>query len=173
MDGKIRRTEGLKSVELFRIDDLLVHGQVVVGWGQPLDIQLIVLVDDELAGSEWEQEIYRMGAPPEMTVLFETVDGAATALESYRQDPRNAIILTSDVDTMRRLVEAAGVPTVNLGGIHHAPGRTKRLHYIFLTPGEESALMAMAERGVEVTAQDVPAARAVPLHELLANEESR
>lgn len=161
------------SVELFRIDDRLLHGQVVVGWGQPLDIGLVVLVDDELADSEWEQDIYRMGAPPEMTVLFETVDAAAAALDSYRDDPRRAIVLTSDVDTMRRLADAASVPSVNLGGIHHAPGRAQRLHYVFLSPEEEGALRAMAARGVEVTAQDVPAARAIPLEELLVGQEAR
>ena len=31
---------------LHRIDDRLIHGQVVVGWGQPLDLGFIVLVDD-------------------------------------------------------------------------------------------------------------------------------
>ncbi|HEY0972155.1 MAG TPA: PTS sugar transporter subunit IIB, partial [Gemmatimonadales bacterium] len=60
-------------IELFRIDDRLIHGQVVVGWGQPLEIDLIILVDDELADSEWEQELYRMGVPPTMQVVFETV----------------------------------------------------------------------------------------------------
>ena len=43
------------SIALFRIDDRLIHGQVVVGWGQPLELRFIVLVDDEVAGSEWEQ----------------------------------------------------------------------------------------------------------------------
>ena len=58
------------SLVLYRIDDRLIHGQVVVGWGQPLDIGFIVLVDDEVARSEWEQELYRMGTPPEMEVYF-------------------------------------------------------------------------------------------------------
>ena len=34
------------SIVLYRIDDRLIHGQVVVGWGQPLDVAFIVLVDD-------------------------------------------------------------------------------------------------------------------------------
>ena len=45
----------LVAIELFRIDDRLIHGQVVVGWGQPRDLAFIVLVDDEVASSEWEQ----------------------------------------------------------------------------------------------------------------------
>ena len=37
------------AIDLYRIDDRLVHGQVVVGWGQPLDVTYVVLVDDAIA----------------------------------------------------------------------------------------------------------------------------
>ena len=157
------------AIELFRIDDRLVHGQVVVGWGQPLDIGFIVLVDDEVAASDWEQELYRMGVPPDMTVTFESVATAARQLDEYEADARRGIVLTADIDTMRRLVEASGVRAVNLGGIHHKSGRTQRLRYVFLTAAEEAALRAIAARGVTVTAQDVPAARPIPLDEVLSS----
>ena len=157
------------AIDLFRIDDRLIHGQVVVGWGKPLDIDLIVLVDDEVATSDWEQDLYRMGVPPGMSVVFESVASAAEHLGRYQTDGRRGILLTQDIDTMRRLVDASGITAVNLGGIHHKAGRTQRLRYVFLTPGEEAALRALAARGVEVTAQDVPASRAVPLEEVLAS----
>ena len=53
-------------LELCRIDDRLIHGQVVLGWGQQMRLGFIVLVDDEVAESEWERELYRMGVPPEV-----------------------------------------------------------------------------------------------------------
>lgn len=161
------------GVELYRIDDRLIHGQVVVGWGQPLDIAFLVLVDDEVAGSEWEQELYRMGVPPEMEVHFLTVDGAAERLPALRRDPRPGLLLAGDIDTMRRLVERdPEIRAVNIGGIHHKAGRTQRLRYVFLTPDEERMLRGLAARGVEVTAQDVPAARPVPLDDALAGRVS-
>ena len=60
---------GRVTLELYRIDDRLIHGQVVVGWGQPLDVGFIVLVDDVVAASEWEQELYRMGVPRRWSAL--------------------------------------------------------------------------------------------------------
>ncbi|MBL0939946.1 MAG: PTS sugar transporter subunit IIB [Gemmatimonadaceae bacterium] len=158
------------SIALFRIDDRLIHGQVVVGWGQPLDLRFIVLVDDDVAGSEWEQELYRMGVPPEMSVHFLTVTDAAAQLERFHRQAEVGIVLVGDIGTMQRLVTAAPkqVRTVNVGGVHHAPGRIGRMRYVFLTPAEEQGLRAMAAAGVEVTAQDVPSARAVPLEELLS-----
>jgi PTS system mannose-specific IIB component/fructoselysine and glucoselysine-specific PTS system IIB component len=131
----------------------------------------IVLVDDDVANSEWEQELYRMGVPPEMSVHFHTVDDAVQRLGEFERLPAPGILLVGDIGTMQRLVNASRgqVRTVNVGGVHHAPGRTGRLRYVFLTPAEEDGLREMAERGVEVTAQDVPGARPVPLAELLTS----
>jgi PTS system mannose-specific IIB component/fructoselysine and glucoselysine-specific PTS system IIB component len=159
-------------LDLFRIDDRLIHGQVVVGWGQPLDIGFIVLVDDQVADSDWEQDLYRMGVPPEMEVEFRTVDAAAGELARWRRDPRVGIVLTGDVDTMLRLVrQAAGqgeaIRQVNLGGIHHKPGRVQRMRYVYLTAAEERALRALVAEGAVVSAQDVPSARPVPLDDVL------
>jgi PTS system mannose-specific IIB component/fructoselysine and glucoselysine-specific PTS system IIB component len=158
------------TLVLYRIDDRLIHGQVVVGWGQPLDIGFIVLVDDDVARSEWEQELYRMGTPPEMDVYFHSVDEAAGALPRYAADPRPGLLLTGGVDSMLRLVKEAGVRDVNVGGIHHRVDRRQRLRYVFLSPHEEHVLREMAEQGASVTAQDVPAARPVELSELLESE---
>lgn len=156
------------AVELYRIDDRLIHGQVVVGWGQPLDLRFIVLVDDEVAASDWEQELYRMGVPPEMDVFFESVDGAVKRHGQFARDSRPGLVLTGDIATMSRLVaEVPSIRTVNLGGIHHRTGRVQRLRYVFLAPDEEQALRSLARSGVTVTAQDVPAARPVPLEDVL------
>jgi mannose/fructose/N-acetylgalactosamine-specific phosphotransferase system component IIB len=158
------------SLVLYRVDDRLIHGQVVVGWGQPLDIGFIVLVDDEVAESEWEQELYRMGTPPEMEVRFHSVADATTALPRYADDERAGILLTGTIASMLRLVREAGVREVNIGGIHHRADRKQRLRYVFLSPQEEGLLREMSASGANVTAQDVPTTRPVELSELLQSE---
>ena len=168
----------MMAIELFRIADRLIHGQVVVGWAQSLDLAFIVLVDDEVAESEWEheweQELYRMGVPPEMDVYFHTVEQAAEKLAEYQRDERRGALLTGDIETMTRLIDLTrAIARVNLGGIHHRVGRTQRLRYVFLAPDEEQALRAMAVRGVDVSAQDVPAARPLALDEVLSGEGNR
>ncbi len=156
------------TLDLFRIDDRLIHGQVVVGWGQPCGIQFLVLVDDAVATSEWEQELYRMGVPPEMDLYFDSVEQAARRLGEYREDRRMGMLLTGDIATMSRLVDSApGIDAVTVGGIHHKVGRTPRQRYVFLTPAEEGELRALAARGVTVIAQDVPNASPITLEELL------
>lgn len=157
------------TLVLYRIDDRLIHGQVVVGWGQPLDIGFVVLVDADVAASEWEQELYRMGVPVEMEVFFHDVPGAVEALGHYREDPRHGLVLTGDIGTMQQLVDRdPQIRAVNLGGIHHKAGRVQRMRYVFLSDDEADALRRMASSGVTITAQDVPTARPVPLADVLS-----
>ncbi|HMI55302.1 MAG TPA: PTS sugar transporter subunit IIB [Gemmatimonadaceae bacterium] len=159
------------GVHLYRIDDRLIHGQVVVGWGQPLNIRFLVLVDDLVASSDWEKELYRMAVPPEMEIVFADIGTAIRDHSRYATDPRPGILITGDIATMYRLVKGVkAIGSVNLGGIHHRAGRSEKLRYVFLTPDEEGQLLELEAAGVEVTAQDVPSAHAVPLPEVLEGE---
>ena len=159
------------AIQLYRIDDRLIHGQVVVGWGQPHNIRFLVLVDDLVASSDWEKELYRMAIPPEMEIYFADVDTAIRDHTRYANDPRPGILITGDIASMLRLVKGVkAIGSVNLGGIHHRAGRAEKLRYVFLTPDEEAELHALEASGVEVTAQDVPSARSRPLAEVLEGE---
>lgn len=155
------------SLALVRLDDRLIHGQVVVGWGQPLNVGFIVLVDDEVRNSAWEQDLYRMGVPPSIEVVFASIAEAERRLLEWEQDPRVGILLAGDIDTMAAMVATGQVRRVNIGGIHHRAGRTERLRYVYLTDEEAAKLRTIASNGVQVSAQDVPTARAVPLGEFL------
>lgn len=156
-------------IEVFRVDDRLVHGQVVVGWGQPLDLGFIVLVDDTVASNDWERDLYAMGTPPEMTLFVETFASAVERFAELDARPDAGMLLTADIGTMERLTSSlSGIRAVNIGGLHHRGGRTPRLPYVFLSSEDEAGLAAMAGRGVRVTAQDLPGADEVPLENLLA-----
>jgi mannose/fructose/N-acetylgalactosamine-specific phosphotransferase system component IIB len=157
------------SLALIRLDDRLIHGQVVVGWGQPLNVGFIVLIDDEVRNSAWEQDLYRMGVPPGIDVVFAAVSEVSRHLAEWASDPRPGILLVGDIDTLTGLIAAArnDIHRINVGGVHHRPGRTERLRYVYLTDDEAAKLKQLASNGVDVTAQDVPTARAVPLGEFL------
>jgi mannose/fructose/N-acetylgalactosamine-specific phosphotransferase system component IIB len=152
-------------IVLCRVDDRLVHGQVVIGWGRPLGVQFIVLVDEGVAASQWEQDLYRMAVPPELDIRFMTVAAAAKQLDEWQGGNRRGILLTGDIETMTALHHAspAVVHRINLGGIHHRPGRRERLPYLYLTDEELRGLVALEAGGAEVTAQDLPTSSPVAL----------
>ena len=154
------------TLALYRIDDRLIHGQVVVGWGQPLNASFIVLVDDEVSSSDWEQDLYRMGVPPQIEVVFASVEQAADLLPTWEADERVGILLVGDIDTAASLAtRAPQIKQFNVGGVHHRTGRRERLRFVYLSDDEAAKLRQLAAGGVEVTAQDVPTARAVPVGE--------
>lgn len=156
---------------LFRVDERLIHGQVVVAWGARLRPDRIVVVDDELAISPWEQELYSMGVPPEVTAEFATVAAAVERLPDWQSGSERVIVLTRDVATMNRLAASGGMrgAEVNIGGIHHAPGRERVLRYVFLNDEERALLRELSGRGTTVVARDLPGARGVDLEELVGD----
>ena len=157
------------SVTLFRVDDRLVHGQVVIGWGRPLRVGFIVLVDASVRASAWEQDLYRMAVPDGIDVIFADLDEAVQCLPDWSSDRRTGILLTGDLATMSELHDAHPdlVRRVNLGGIHHRTDRVEKLRYLYLASDEEQLLRHMRDTGAEVTAQDLPTAAPVALDAIL------
>ena len=156
-------------LSLLRVDDRLVHGQVVIGWGRPLAAKFIVLVDDAVRESSWEQDLYRMAVPEDVAIIFASTVEAIAGLPVWSADSRPGILLTADLATMATLHDAAPalVRRVNLGGLHHRPGRVERLRYIYLADGDEALLRRLGREGTDITAQDLPTAAAVDLATLL------
>jgi PTS system mannose-specific IIB component/fructoselysine and glucoselysine-specific PTS system IIB component len=144
---------------LHRVDDRLIHGQVLIAWGQRLRPARIVVVDDATAASEWERDLLQSAAPDaEVRVLT-----VAQALEGYAAEvaaPGAAFLLVRDLHTALELVEGgAEIPSFNLGGLHYAPGKGKLNEYLYLDDADRVAARALLAHGVALDAQDVPASR--------------
>ncbi len=156
------------AVVLFRVDDRLIHGQVVIGWGRPLGVDRIVLVDDGVSTSPWEQDLYRMAVSPEIDVRFVTISEAAARVPEWQADGGRVLVLTGDLDTMAALYAAApeAVRHINLGGVHHRAGRRERLPYLYLSDEELANLIALEEAGADISAQDLPTTSPVALRGL-------
>lgn len=162
------------SIVLYRVDERLIHGQVVVGWGSVLHPDEIVVVDDELASSQWEQELYAMGLPDELTTCFEDVSQARAHLDGWRQGEPRVIVLTRNVATMRCLAVEGAMrgEEVIIGGIHYAPGRVAVLPYVYLSSTEMAEMDALESEGVKISARDLPGARRVDLKEIMKGRAS-
>ena len=156
------------SIVLCRIDDRLIHGQVVIGWGRAMGIDLIILVDDQVAASDWEQELYRMAVTPEIEVRFVTMADAARQMSEWQSNGKRGLVLTGDLETMAALRGSNPdvVQRINLGGIHYRAGRRERLPFIYLTDQELRTLQALEAGGAVITAQDLPTTAQVALKAL-------
>lgn len=153
---------------LFRVDERLIHGQVVVGWGRRLGLQRIVVVSDEIASDPVTQELYRSGVPDDTETRFCGIEEALTFLREH-PNTRSTIVLTENLATMAVLVErGADIDEVNVGGIYSAPGRVLVLPYVWLDDEDRARVHAIEAAGVPVIAQDVPNGTRVSLGERLS-----
>lgn len=157
------------SIVLFRVDERLIHGQVVLGWGRRLHPGRYVVVDDALAESTWEQELYRLTVEDTAEVTFLSLAEARERLPEFQEDGTRTLLLTRDVGHMARLAQGGLLEgeEVNLGGIHHRPGRTEVRPYLHLDEGDREALRELDREGVTVTGRDLPETHRVPLETLL------
>lgn len=164
-------------VLLARVDDRLIHGQVVHGWGRKLEPTLYAIVSDELRADAERAELYLFAVPEGATGRVVSVAealapafreavgavGAAVGTAGAAGGSAGAatgaatVLLFPDLATPRRLAEGGfPLPALNLGGLHHAAGKHAALPYVYLDAADREQLRALARLGVRVTAQDLP-----------------
>jgi mannose/fructose/N-acetylgalactosamine-specific phosphotransferase system component IIB len=139
------------SIELFRIDERLIHGQVVVAWGSKLRPDRIIVIDDDIAASQWEQELYCIGLPPDLPADFVTVARAIECFAEWRTNSERVILLARSVERWRGwgATGCCMASTSMSGGIHHGPERREMLPYVYLSDDEAAALRDIAGSGAE------------------------
>jgi D-glucosaminate PTS system EIIB component len=155
------------SLRLVRIDDRLIHGQVVAVWLRAMDARRIVIVDDAAARDEFLREVLVLAAPQGVPVeVLDVASGAARCVE-LAGEPEPVIVLARSPRTVRAL-RRAGVPieVVDLGGMGAGPGR-RRLHKtISVSPDELRELRELEQLGTRVEIQIVVDDRPIPFRSL-------
>jgi PTS system mannose-specific IIB component/fructoselysine and glucoselysine-specific PTS system IIB component len=144
-------------VKLARIDDRLIHGQVILGWVPAVKPDRIVVANDRVADSDWERKFYSSCVPPEVNVSFATVADAARQIAgNLYQNEQIIVLLESAQDTLRLLAAGIDLKEINVGGLHYREGSVELLPFVFLVHEERNALRELVKRGVTLSAQDVP-----------------
>ncbi len=152
---------------LLRVDERLIHGQVVMGLRGALRFDRILVADDALAGDAWEREVLLSGAPPD--IAAQALDVASAARRLTEGLPGRAILLVRSPAVVLDLVRGgAPIREVNLGGLHARRRARRFLDYLYFTPEDIAALREMDARGIRLTGQDLPGHPAVSLNAALA-----
>ncbi|HWV38032.1 MAG TPA: PTS sugar transporter subunit IIB [Vulgatibacter sp.] len=159
-------------IVLLRVDNRLIHGQVVSAWIPHLRAEQVVVADDEAAASPLMRAAMSLALPASVDAAIQRVDEVDWAALS--RGPKRVLVLVRDVARAAAAVEAgAVVAQLNLGNVHFAEGRKHVSPSVYLSHRELELLEALADRGVEVEARAIPKDRAVPLPELAARMGAR
>ncbi len=144
------------SIIFYRVDERLIHGQVVVGWGNSLKIDQIVLANDLVVRNPWERELYLACVPPEIKAVIIPVDDAISRIkENGFEGKRILVLVDSPFDILRMVEEGVGIDRLNVGGVHSKAGRAKVLPYLYLSTEEISAFKKIIARGIRCECRDV------------------
>lgn len=154
---------------LARVDDRLIHGQVAHGWGQALRPALFLIVSDALAADPARSELYLFAVPEGASGRCVSVREALAPATRSAIERERTILLFPGLEEPLQLAEA-GFPLaeLNVGGLHHAPGREPVLPYVFLDAMDRERLRRLDRHGVRVYARDLPSNPEHGLTELLA-----
>lgn len=156
------------DIQLIRIDDRLIHGQVVIGWAGHLKTKQIILCEDSVAKNDWEKELYLSIVPENIKAKIMTTAELAEYLKDSHLDLKKTIILVNSPRVIEKLIQlGAPINKVNVGGIHFKDGRRKILNYLYLNEDEIDSFKRCIDKGVEFDCQDIPLCKRTPLRKLI------
>jgi mannose/fructose/N-acetylgalactosamine-specific phosphotransferase system component IIB len=147
------------GVALIRVDNRLVHGQVLEAWLPALDAHGVLVADDEAAGNVLARSAMALAIPPKVQFQVLKVAAAADLLRPGGKGVPGVrtLLLVRDVrDAIALAEQGLAIPRLNLGNVHYATGRRQVAPSVYLDAGEMQALARLASRGTEVEARAVP-----------------
>ncbi len=155
---------------LYRVDDRLVHGQVVEGWVPHLRAEELAVVSDEIAGDEMRRAIMRFATPEEVDLKIMTVAEAAAYLPEAQKSERKVLLLLPGLaEALALSKDGVKIPSLNIGGMHYSAGKNVSIgKAIFLNDEDCSALKALAAAGITIEGRGVPTDKPVDLIEAIS-----
>lgn len=153
-------------ISLVRVDNRLIHGQVVEAWLPFLKVARVVVADDEASQSPLIRAAMGLAVQPNVEVRIQPLDDVD--YPQLSNDPIPTLVLVRDVKDARTTHDKGlKVGHLNLGNVHFANGRKQISPSVYLSQEEVGELEALAHSGVEVEARGVPSDRPVTFDEML------
>ncbi len=141
---------------LVRIDDRLIHGQVIAVWCRHKSFKRIIILDDAVAKDTFMQQVLRMAAPQNMTVEAMEVDTNIDLLNNLHNKDSIMLIMKTPLTAKRLLDAGLEYSELNIGGIGMGPGRKNVFKNISMSEEEKGLLKEISDKGVEITLLTVP-----------------
>ena len=150
-----------------RIDDRLIHGQVVTTWVNIKKIEQIIVVNDKVAEDKIQKNILNMAAPQGVKVHTFGVEKFADVYKTTPIKKRTMLLFTNSIDVDRVVELGVDIKELNIGGMRSQEGRKQLTKALSVTPEEEKAFHSLMDKGVDITIQMVPNDEAKNMREVM------
>ena len=156
-------------VTVFRIDDRLIHGQVVEAWVPHLKTDEIVVVSDEIASDETRRMIMRFSTPEGVGLKILGVEEAFRYLNGAPAAGNILVLLPGLKEAADMISKGLKIRSLNIGGMHYSAGKNFSIgKAIFLSDEDRGFLKFISGAGVELEGRGVPTDKPINLMEALA-----
>ena len=156
---------------VFRIDDRLIHGQVIVGWVKRLELDCIIVANDLVVGDTLQRNLMELAIPKEVKTYFYGLDDAAAALKGPQLvDRRFIVLLESLQDALDLVNRGIVIEELNVGGLHFRNSKKQYAPYLFLDEDDMDAIRGLTALNVRMCCQPLPDDPKNDIHKLIPKE---
>lgn len=156
----------MQNVLLARVDDRLIHGQVMTAWMKRLPAKQIIIIDDKTAKDDFMITVLGMAAPQGVKVHVFDCEKAAALLKKGIKKP--SILLAKTPLTYTKLIElGVELKAINIGGMGINQERMTLYKNIAASQEEREAMKTMLANGVDIKIQVIPQDNSVEIKKLL------
>lgn len=158
----------MRNIVLARVDDRLIHGEVVSVWTPNLSVNRIVIADDGVAADKFNSRVLKALAPAGVKVNVYPVDTAAEKMKEDEVKGERIMVLAKTPISFQRMVDkGVALKEVNLGGMGLRDERTPFIKNVSASPAEIEAIKDMRSKNVRVYYQLVPEQQVIETDEYL------
>lgn len=158
------------NINVFRIDDRLIHGQIVTKWIKDAAAKMIMVVDDKAASDKTQQMILKFAVPSGIKLEILSKEDAVKRVNDD-QSNTNVLMLVRNPKEANALVEMGlKIDRIIIGNISNSKsevGRTKLLDYIYVEPGDVEAIRSLDSKGIKLEVKAIPEEKAKDPIELI------
>ena len=141
----------------FRVDNRLVHGQVIEGWLPYVAARHLIVANDAMAADLLQQQIVSLAVPEQVSMHFVPVEDLGETLSRCGE---SSLVLFADCQDARKALESGvGIRALNIGNLHYAPGKIQVFPHVALSEQDRADLRAMLQQAVELDFRCVPSAK--------------
>lgn len=139
------------GLRLVRVDDRLIHGQVVAIWLKTLGAKRIIIVDDRTAKDDFLREVIELAAPAGVALEIHPVaEGAERVKEASAADEPVFVLMRSPVTALALREAGVEFDVLNVGGIGAGPDRKPLYRNISASQAELEAMRRLEQMGTSV-----------------------
>jgi len=147
------------AILLARVDNRLVHGQVLEAWVPRLGADTILVVDRQLPADPFQRGIIESLGSAALRISVVSPEGAVALLAGDLRDRRVLLLFSSVHQAAEALDAGVRFRELNLGNIHPAKGCRVLTSSVHLSSGDEDELCRLDARGILLDARAVPGDR--------------